>query len=53
MKEDAGSTFSAPVILMASDLFSTYILYDGQSRETKGLSLFAVNYVTAASSPEN
>jgi len=24
MKEDAGSTFSAPDILMASDLFSIY-----------------------------
>ena len=54
MKEDAGSTFSAPdiIILMASEYF-LYILYDGQSRETRGLSLFAANYVTAASSPEN
>ena len=50
MKEDAGSTFSAPDILMASESF-LYILYDGQSRETRGL--FAVNYVTVASSPEN
>ena len=52
MKEDAGSTFSAPDILMASESF-LYILYDGQSRETRGLSLFAVNYVTATFSPEN
>jgi len=51
MKEDAGSTFSAPVILMASEYF-LYILY-GQNRETRGLFLFAINYVTAASSPEN
>ena len=52
MKEGAGSTFNAPVILMASESF-LYILYDGQSRETRGLSLFAANYVIAASSPEN
>jgi len=51
MKEDAGSTFSAPVILMASESFLNILF--GQSRETRGLSLFAVNYVTVASSPEN
>jgi len=53
MKEGAGSTFNAPVILMASESFLYILLYDGRSRETRGLSLFAVNYVTAASSPEN
>jgi len=54
MKEDAGSTFSAPVILMASEFFSLYTVRQSESRDERaGLSLLAVNYITAASSPEN